>query len=172
VTAGRRIPVVPVLIALAFVGAACATAPPASQGPVQFRAERLDNGTAVSLADLRGRPALLTSWAVWCPACIEELPALETFWSGYKDDLAVVAVNIDGSRNQALRRARQDGLTMAVWHDPDNVFSRVFHLVGIPSWVMLDADGRTLHVGVGAIDFSDPTFEELIRTSVGGTTTP
>ncbi|MCA1602317.1 MAG: TlpA family protein disulfide reductase [Acidobacteria bacterium] len=32
------------------------------------------DGSQVSLADLRGRPAVLIFWTAWCPVCKEEAP--------------------------------------------------------------------------------------------------
>jgi thiol-disulfide isomerase/thioredoxin len=37
------------------------------------------NGETVRVADHRGRPLLVNSWATWCPPCVEELPLLNGF---------------------------------------------------------------------------------------------
>jgi cytochrome c-type biogenesis protein len=151
-------------VATVAIAAGCVAAPSTQASPAAFRAEDLESGAGVSLVDLRGRPALLTSWAVWCTACIEELPALQAYWMANGDRLQIVAVNVDSGRQVALRRARQDHLTMPVWHDPGNAFSRVFGLYGIPSWALVDPFGRIVEVGAGPIDPTTDSFQQLLRT--------
>ena len=167
----RRVTATTVVIAVlisTIAVAACTGGggPSPSAGPVAYRATDLVSGADVSLADYRGRPVLMTSWAVWCTACIEELPALEVFWASHRDDIAVVAVNVDSSRQSAIRRMRSDGLTMPVWHDPGDAFSKVFKLVGIPSWVLLGPDGGIVRLGVGPIDFTDPNLLDGVGTAL------
>ncbi|HUL78732.1 MAG TPA: TlpA disulfide reductase family protein [Vicinamibacteria bacterium] len=144
------------LLVLGLLGAlsACGAPSSATNAPVAYRATDLQSESGVSLADLRGRPALLTSWAVWCTACREELPALEVFWATHHD-VQIVAVNLDGSRQQAIRMVKSIGLTMPVWHDPGDAFSKVFRLLGVPSWVIVGADGSIVREGPGPVDVQD-----------------
>ncbi|MFN8623547.1 MAG: TlpA disulfide reductase family protein [Chloroflexota bacterium] len=158
------------LVAGCSAGAPAGSTAPGSVAPaglsVAYRAQDLDTQADVSVADLAGKPALLASWAVWCTDCIEELPALEAWWTAHPDALQLVAVNVDSSRIPAVRRARSDHLSMGLWHDPGNAFSRVFGLPGIPGWVLLDAQGQVVKVGVGALDPATTAFTELLA-SVG-----
>jgi hypothetical protein len=47
-----------------------------------FTLNRLEGG-ALTLADLRGKPAIINFWATWCPPCQRELPALQAAYEKY-----------------------------------------------------------------------------------------
>jgi cytochrome c-type biogenesis protein len=162
------------LLVLGLLGAlsACGAPSSATNAPVAYRATDLQSEADVSIADLRGRPALLTSWAVWCTACREELPALETFWTAHHEDVRIVAVNLDGSRQQAIRMVKSIGLTMPVWHDPGDAFSKVFRLIGVPSWVIVGADGSVVREGPGPVDLQDPALLAALTASQPVDATP
>ncbi len=55
--------------------------PPAGRAAPALPRERLAGGE-VTLASLRGHPALVTFWASWCEPCAQEAPALERFSQG------------------------------------------------------------------------------------------
>jgi thiol-disulfide isomerase/thioredoxin len=57
--------------------------------------QRID-GTAMTLADFRGRSVLLNLWATWCAPCREEMPALDALQSARGGErFEVVTVNVD-----------------------------------------------------------------------------
>ena len=46
-----------------------------------------DDGSTLSSASLKGKVALVTFFATWCPPCQKELAAVqETLWPKYKDN--------------------------------------------------------------------------------------
>lgn len=141
--------------AVAVLLAGCGGA--TSEAPAAFSATALRTERAVSLADLRGRPALLTSWATWCLECRDELPRLEAYWRARRaDGLQVVAVNVDvtGSRGRAVGMAERFGLSMPLWRDEDDAFTATFDGLGVPMTVLLDREGRVASVWQGVVDFT------------------
>jgi len=60
-----------------------------------FGLKTLD-GNQVILNDFKGKPILLKFWATWCPSCLEELPMMEKFSEGRKDQLVILMAAIDG----------------------------------------------------------------------------
>ena len=42
------------------------------------------DGKMVSLADYKGKVALLNIWATWCPPCVEEMPSMEKLYQELK----------------------------------------------------------------------------------------
>ncbi len=71
--------------------------PPAPRGEAApaFELQRLD-GTAVRLADLRGKTVLVDFWATWCPPCVLEIPELNAVWERHRGtDVEILAVSID-----------------------------------------------------------------------------
>lgn len=128
------------------------------------------DGHRVSLADLRGRPALLTSWATWCRECETLLPALESFHEEQGDTgVRVVAVNVNAPGAEAAVAALERDLSMSMdrWRDVDNEFTRVFRTRGVPTSVLVDADGAVVRRWPGGVPLDDPAVRRLLRR-VGG----
>lgn len=149
-------------------GGAGAGSGTAVKAPVEYSAQAFDGSGRVSVADLRGRPVLLSSWATWCEACKDELPAQERFWQAHRSGpLAIVAVNLDtqGESRGASQMARKLGLTMTLWRDRGNAFSTVFRAVGVPTSVLLDSSGRPVRTWAGPVDLTDP---QTVRLLTGG----
>ena len=42
---------------------------------------------------------MLNFWATWCPPCKKEMPAMEKFYQKTKDEVVILAVNIDPQYN-------------------------------------------------------------------------
>ncbi|HVP78862.1 MAG TPA: TlpA family protein disulfide reductase [Thermodesulfobacteriota bacterium] len=61
------------------------------------------NGGQVSLSDFRGKPVLITFWATWCDSCKEEMPILEKFSQGKRDQLTILLIAVDGERKRAVQ---------------------------------------------------------------------
>ncbi len=62
---------------------------------------RVSDGGAMTLADLRGKVALVDLWATWCPACRQEMPTLDRLQRTYADRGLVVLTLTDEPRDKA-----------------------------------------------------------------------
>lgn len=156
--------------AVCLAAAAMACGPGTDAGGVaSFQARSLaSDSTVVSLQDLRGQPALLTTWAVWCTECRDELPALEQFWETNGGWMHVIAVNVDGASGPAQRMAKQFKLSMPVWHGTEPAFEKAFRTQGVPSSALVSADGHIVKTFFGPIDFDSDEFKNLVQEQLAG----
>jgi cytochrome c biogenesis protein CcmG, thiol:disulfide interchange protein DsbE len=110
-------------------------------------AERL-SGAAVSLAALRGRPALVVFWASWCTPCEQEAPALERFARSLRSGAAggravLVGVNwSDPSASNARAFVRRFGWTFPNLRDGNDTVGERYGVSGLPTTFAIDASGR------------------------------
>lgn len=131
----------------------------------------LQTEAAVSTDDLAGSPALLVSWATWCRQCDEELAGLQEFASSVDaDGVRIVAVNLDAADVDAEIQDKIDrhGLTVELWRDKRNEFRRTFGALGVPTTVVLDADGHVVGTFPGAVDFGDEDVLDALREARDG----
>jgi cytochrome c biogenesis protein CcmG/thiol:disulfide interchange protein DsbE len=146
---------VPVILLLAY---GFRTDPKAIPSPLvkkpapEFRLTTFGGGE-ISLAGLKGKPAVLNFWASWCyPACYEEAPLLEATWRKFKDQgLMVVGVDIQDKEANALEFIRRFGFTFPNAPDPGSKVSIDYGVYGVPETFFVDRHGRIAYKHVGAL---------------------
>ena len=108
------------------------------------------SGQRIKLSDLRGHPVVINFWATWCPPCRQELPALQSAYQRFRDK-GVILVGVDLKENAETIQnfTTQFGLTYPLLLDRDGAVSERYQVRGIPTTVIVDADGvvRARHVG-------------------------
>lgn len=119
---------------------------------------RID-GTAIAMAQFRGRPLLLNFWATWCPPCIEELPLLNAFFKENVDkSWQVLGLAVDQA--EPVRRFLQQSplaFPVALAGFPGVELSRSLgNLNGaLPFSVVFDAAGRIVYRKLGRLSASE-----------------
>jgi cytochrome c biogenesis protein CcmG/thiol:disulfide interchange protein DsbE len=105
-------------------------------------------GPRVTLADLKGKPALINFWASWCEPCGEEAPEVARLSRSLHGQATVVGIDYTDSEDRARSFLRQYGWTFPVLSDPDGVYGGHYAFSGLPTTIVLDSEGRiaaTLH---------------------------
>jgi cytochrome c biogenesis protein CcmG, thiol:disulfide interchange protein DsbE len=157
-----------VLLAVAFavVGGriwAIATGPlppgPGKEAPA-FTAPDLD-GSARSLADLRGSVVLVDFWATWCPPCVAAMPGLDRLNREYASrGFSVLGVNIEpGDEAQVRSFLTQRNLRIQVVVDPGDVVRR-YGVFSYPTSFLIGRDGVIRRV------FRGPADEATLRAAI------
>ena len=94
------------------------------------------------LEDFSGKPVFLDFWASWCPPCRASSPYVERLAEKYEGRAYVIGINLDNSTSDALRFVReQESSILHLYGAGTDVASR-FGVTGIPSFFILDPDGR------------------------------
>jgi len=104
-------------------------------------AQRL-SGPPVTLASLRGHPALITFWASWCGPCAREAPALERFAQGPVGRGRIVGVDWSDGLGSARSFARRYGWTFPTLRDPDGSVGYSYGVTDLPTTFLIDSRGR------------------------------
>lgn len=123
-----------------------------------------DPAARVELAAFRGRPVVVNFWASWCVPCRNEMPAFEAAHQRFRDRVAFVGVNHQDGRTPALDLLRQTGVTYASGSDPDGKVAAAYRLIGMPSTVLVSADGHVVATHTGELSRSqlDGMIEKLV----------
>ncbi|MGB5260792.1 MAG: protein disulfide oxidoreductase, partial [Gammaproteobacteria bacterium] len=104
------------------------------------------DGTPVTLAELRGKPALVHFWATWCPICGLEQGSIDALAKDYP----VLTVAIDESPSNDIRAyLREAGVDYPVLHDPGNDIARAYAIRGVPTSFVIDPVGNISFVERG-----------------------
>ncbi len=94
-----------------------------------------------TLADLRGKPALINFWASWCDPCREEAPELQRLNRSLNGSARLVGVDYTDQEGGARSFIREYDWTFPVLSDPDGVFGARYGFSGLPTTIVLDSRG-------------------------------
>lgn len=132
-----------------------AVAEEAREDVLAFSGTTMD-GSAVDLADLRGRVVVINAWASWCAPCRSEMPAfVDLAATSNPDEIAVVGLNVGDDPTAAQAFVDEMGMNF-----PSVVDREGDILAGIPgvppkslpSTVILDREGRIATRIIGPTD--------------------
>lgn len=109
-------------------------------------------GTATSFAQFRGTDkAIIFFWATWCPHCRRELGNLNQKKEEFTQKGITIAL-VDIGEDEAMVRQylQKNKVEMTVFLDKDNAVAESYHLVGVPTFLFVDAKGivRGLEYGL------------------------
>lgn len=118
-------------------------------------------GRTTALADFHGHVVLLNFWATWCAPCRDEMPSLNALAAQPSvKELAIVPVSVDTNAASAVRdyygALKLDRLP--VYLDEQMKAMHGLGVVGIPTTIILDADGREIGRLVGPARWDAPAI--------------
>ncbi len=133
----------------------------------QFTAQRL-NGETFDLASYKGdKPVLLKFWATWCSYCLEEMPHLNATYDKYQGKLEVLTINV--GINDSVRNVKQlfseNGYNLPVVFDADGSLTSKYKVIGTPTQVLIDRDGKVRMRTHLTTDALESAIEELTQES-------
>ncbi len=170
----RRLSHVVLLIVVATLAAGCARdATPTGAGTAsaqmfqqpgsrqllpQSLLPRLDGEGVLDTSSLHGTPVVLNFWATWCAFCVEEMPALEAVHREVRERVRFVGIDREDNVDKARRLAEETEVSYELVVDDDGSFFRALQGRGMPTTVLVGADGSIVYRHAGPL-----TAEELRR---------
>lgn len=113
------------------------------------------DGRSIRLAELRGKPVLVTFWATTCTGCIKEMPHLISLYRELAPrglEIIGVAMNYDPINDViALTKNRQ--IPYPIAHDTQNRAAQAFGDVRLtPTNILIAPDGHIVQQQIGDMD--------------------
>jgi len=125
-----------------------------------------EDGSRGDMEDFRGKVILVNVWATWCVPCREEMPTLDTLQAELGGDhFEVVALSIDRAGSPVVRRFYDEiGVTnLKMYVDQTMLSMTALRAVGLPTTILIDAQGRELGRLVGPAEWDDPEMVSFLR---------
>ncbi|WP_131118213.1 thiol:disulfide interchange protein TlpA [Lichenihabitans psoromatis] len=142
--------------------------------PVPALAFKTADGSAMTLADFKGKTVLLNLWATWCVPCRKEMPALDRLQAKLgSDDFQVVAINIDTAKLDRPKQFLQDtGVTrLPLYTDATATVFQTLRAdgqaLGLPTTMLIDPHGCGIGTMAGPAEWDSADAEKLIAAAKG-----
>jgi thiol-disulfide isomerase/thioredoxin len=150
-----------VMLAASLVAGAAAWAVEPGQPAPQF--ELAGNKGSVALQQLKGKVVYLDFWASWCGPCKQSFPWMNEMQAKYgARGLHVVGVNLDAKTADAEKFLAEVPARFTVAYDPKGDTARRYAIKGMPSSVLVSADGKVIKVHAGFREDERRVLEEAI----------
>jgi len=127
----------------------------------------------LSLADFSGKVVLLNIWATWCAPCRHEMPTLDRLQAELGGpDFEVIALSIDRKGASAVTAFYEEiGIeALQLYIDQSGAAQRALQVVGIPTTLLLDRDGKELGRLAGPAEWDSPEMVGFLRGLIDRTT--
>jgi len=131
-------------------------------------------GKPAGFADLRGKPAVVNLWATWCQPCLREMPSLERLQEKLAGKLTVAAISQDRGGEKAVTPflAKLGLDKVKIYLDPKSEVGKAFEVRGLPTSIVLDAEGREVGRVEGAAEWDSATMLAVLEPLVKAAVTP
>jgi thiol-disulfide isomerase/thioredoxin len=126
-------------------------------------------GNPLALSDFRGRAVLLNVWATWCTPCREEMPTLDRLQQKLGGPaFEVLALSIDNGGVAAVPRFFEEvGVrSLSVYVDPSMRATEKLRIVGVPTTLLIDREGRELWRKTGPAQWDSPEVVQVLRAQI------
>jgi thiol-disulfide isomerase/thioredoxin len=126
-------------------------------------------GDSASTAALAGNVVLLNVWATWCAPCREEMPDLDKLQAALgSDKFQVVALAVYKSGIVGAKKFLADIKTekLEPFADPTAKEGLRLKVIGMPTTILIDAQGREIGRLIGPAKWDSPEAKKLIEAQL------
>lgn len=100
------------------------------------------DGTPITLDSLAGKVVLIDFWATWCPPCNKDLSYIQGIADEFrKDKFVLLGVSSDSNENSWKRYKQVNDMLGIQVRDSFEGLGTLFHVSGIPTYIVIDANG-------------------------------
>jgi thiol-disulfide isomerase/thioredoxin len=130
------------LTAGAGVSATALAGDPIGQPAPAFTLPLRGGSAPLALDKLRGQVVMVNFWASWCEPCRKEFPLLDQIYKKYKPaGFTLVGVNVEPDAKDAESFIAKTPVTFPILFDKDSSVSKLYHVSGMPTTVLIDRKG-------------------------------
>ncbi len=126
--------------------------------------------TVRTIADYRGRAVVLNFWATWCAPCVREMPSLDRLQATVSGEgIEVLTLSEDRGGAPVIKRFyKKHGIrNLPVLVDKRGEVLRKLRVRGLPTTLLIDAQGNEVGRVVGPAEWDSPEAIALVRGCLG-----
>jgi len=123
------------------------------------------------LEEYEGKALLLVFWATWCAPCVTEMSDLDALQKDFrKTPLLILPISEDyvGVEHVKTFYKANNLRHLPIMHDYKNALFKAFGIIGLPTSILVNADGMVVARFVGAINWYDEKVRNILLKYVPG----
>lgn len=124
-----------------------------------------DDGSAVTLKEMRGKPVVVNFFASWCGPCRIEMPYFDEAYQQYGEQVTFMMVNLcafgNDTKENGKKMVEEGGWTFPVYFDTDGDAAMKYAIRSMPTTIFVSADGELKGRHTGVMDKA--TLEKTIQ---------
>ena len=120
-----------------------------------------------TLNDYRGRGIVLNFWATWCAPCVIEMPQLDRLAALVKGNgVDVLTISVDRKGLVLAPKFYKENklMDLPVLVDDKSKLSRAFKVKGLPTTILIGADGVEIGRVLGITEWDSTEVVDFVRT--------
>lgn len=123
------------------------------------------------LEEYEGKTVLLVFWATWCAPCVAEMADLDALQKDFrKTSLIILPISEDYVGIDHVKSFYQiNNIThLPAMYDHKNSLFKAFGVVGLPTSILIDTEGRAVVKFSGAVNWYDEKIRDIILKYIPG----
>lgn len=140
--------------------------------PIQPVVFENSDGQQRTFSDFQRKHLLVNVWATWCPPCRKEIPALDRLQAqlGPSREPEIVAISVDQVSFDQLRAFYSViGISnMAIYRGNEADIFQTLRIVGLPTTLLIDHDGKEMGRLIGPTFWDDPKIVAQLSSLATG----
>lgn len=124
-----------------------------------------------SLDQFEGKTILLVFWATWCAPCIKELPDLDILQKDFRKlPFEIIPISEDDQGMEIIKThfKSYNIRYLPIYHDYRNQLFKAFNVVGLPTSILIDPNGKMVASFIGSTKWYDEKIREIILSFIPG----
>ena len=124
------------------------------------------DGSKVTLQDYNGKGIVLNFWATWCAPCVREMPQLDRLAALVKgNNIEVLTVSEDRKGMELAPKFYEKNKLrdLPVLVDEKSGLLRAFKIKGLPSTVLINAEGQEIGRVLGIAEWDSTETVDFVR---------
>lgn len=129
-------------------------------GPLQgkqlpnFSLPGLQGPATIGSSTVAGKPAVINFFASWCTSCQAEMSTLVGASKSHSSGVSFLGVDENDARSSATKFLSKYGVTYPVAFDPKVLLQGAFKLVGLPTTLFVEPNGKIYREILGTMSKS------------------
>lgn len=120
-------------------------------------------GKSLDISAYKGKVVMVDFWASWCVPCRKSFPWLNKMNTiKAPQGLVILGLNVDENSEDAKSFLLQNKSNFKHLYDPKGQYASYYNLIGMPSTLIFDRQGKLQHQHTGFKTNKTSEYEQII----------